>query len=162
MRVTLCITLSWMVALLLLIVSVVVFIQQKRFFTSAPKDIQEAIIERKERFFGAHLIGYIIMVIAIVLFLGGFVYAIYNGRIHQFQWIDYFVRFMIMFYGLSLFDIVFLDWFLLTKSHFYQHYFPETEGCKGYANFGFNRKEQVTKLIAYPFVCMVLAFLCTL
>ena len=28
--------------------------------------------------------------------------------------------------------------FLITKSHFFQHYLPETEGCAGYHRFGYN------------------------
>ena len=28
-------------------------------------------------------------------------------------------------------------------SHFFQHYYPETEGCAGYHSFGFNRKEHL-------------------
>ena len=50
-----------------------------------------------------------------------------------------------------------LGWFLLTKSHFFQHYYPETEGCVGYHQFGFNRKEQLTRIILFPLVSMLLA-----
>ena len=28
-------------------------------------------------------------------------------------------------------DIVFFDWFILTRTRFFQHFFPETEGCRG-------------------------------
>ena len=55
-----------------------------------------------------------------------------------------------------------LGWFLLTKSHFFQHYYPETEGCAGYHSFGFNRKEQLTRLVLFPFVAALLAWICTL
>jgi hypothetical protein len=32
---------------------------------------------------------------------------------------------------------------LLTKTHFFQHFYPETEGCEGYHRFGFKRKGQL-------------------
>ena len=47
--------------------------------------------------------------------------------------------------------------FLLTKTHFFQHYFPETEGCAGWQNFGFNRKEQIRQCIIIPVCCLALA-----
>ena len=57
-----------------------------------------------------------------------------------------------MLYLWKAFDIICLDWFLLTKSHFFQHYYPETEGCAGYRSFGFNRKEQLTALFCFRFL----------
>ena len=59
------------------------------------------------------------------------------------------------------FDLVFLDWILLQKTRFFQHYYPETEGCKGYHSYGFNRKSQITKVILFPFISALLAWLCT-
>ena len=67
-----------------------------------------------------------------------------------------------MLYLLKAFDIIFLDWFLLTRSHFYQHYYPETEGCVSYRQFGFNRKQQIGKIVLFPFVALLLAWICTL
>ena len=50
-----------------------------------------------------------------------------------------------------------LDWLLLTKPHFFQRFYPETEGCEGYHQFGFNRKEQLTRIILFPFVAALMA-----
>jgi hypothetical protein len=47
----------------------------------------------------------------------------------------------------------------LTKSHFFQHFYPETEGCEGYRQFGFNRKEQMIRLAVFPFAAALLALL---
>lgn len=66
-----------------------------------------------------------------------------------------------MLYLLKAFDIICSDWFLLTRSHFFRHYYPETEGCTGYHFFGFNRKEQLTRIILSPFVSMLPAWICT-
>lgn len=56
----------------------------------------------------------------------------------------------------------FLDWFLLTKSRLFQHYYPETEGCVGYHQFGFNRKKQLTRIVLFPFLSLLLAWIYTL
>ena len=58
------------------------------------------------------------------------------------------------------FDLVFLDWVLLQKTRFFQHYYPETEGCAGYHSYGFNKKSQITKIILFPFVSALIAWLC--
>ena len=39
-----------------------------------------------------------------------------------------------------IFDLVFLDWVLLQKTRFFQHYYPETEGCKGYHDYFYHFK----------------------
>ncbi len=67
-----------------------------------------------------------------------------------------------MLYLLKAFDIICFDWFLLTKSHFFQHFYPETEKCAGYHQFGFNRKEQLVRIIVFPFVALFEAWICTL
>lgn len=53
-------------------------------------------------------------------------------------------------YIYKAFDLVFLDWVLLQKTRFFQHYYPETEGCAGYHS------------ILFPFISALIAWLCTL
>ena len=76
--------------------------------------------------------------------------------------ISFLVRFLIILLGVKTFDIIGLDYILITKTHFFQHYFPETEGCAGYHNFGFNRKEQIRQIIIMPFAALLTAWICTL
>lgn len=61
----------------------------------------------------------------------------------------------------KVFDIVFFDYFILTKTRFFQHFFPETEGCKGWKDFGFNRKQQIRQCIMIPVCCLITALICT-
>lgn len=160
MLTTIVLSIFLMVSIFIMIYSAVAFIQEKKFFSTAPKDIQDAIIERDERFKGARLLGYIIAIICIISFIGAFIYGAYDGIKHNYSFIQFFIRFIIMLYLYKVFDIIFLDWFILTKSHFYQHYFPETKDCGGYHQFGFNKKEQFKEIIIYPFIALLLAFIC--
>ena len=48
---------------------------------------------------------------------------------------------------------------LFTKTRFFQHYLPETEGCEGWKQFGYNRKQQLRQIILMPFFCLALAWL---
>ena len=54
MLLTLLLTLVFILSVCLLLYAAVAMIQDRRFFTTAPKDIQAAAIEHQERFPGAH------------------------------------------------------------------------------------------------------------
>lgn len=162
MIVTLILSVILMAALLLMIFAAVAFIQSKKLFTSAPKDIQQAVTEHEERFPGARAIGWTLLIIAVLAFPSAFIYGAWDGLRNNYDLLTFFIRFITMLYLMKAFDIIFLDYFLLTKSHFYQHYFPETEGCAGYHSFGFNRKEQLSCIVLFPFIALLLAWICTL
>ena len=162
MKLTLLLSLALMAELFLLIWVAVALVQSEKLFTTAPKDIQAAALEREERFPGARILGWTLLVILAAAFLGAFVYGGWDGIRRGYGFWQFFGRFLTMLYLLKAFDIICLDWFLLTKSHFFQHYYPETEGCAGYHQFGFNRKEQLTRIILFPFLSLLLAWVCTL
>ncbi len=151
-----------MISLFGMIYAIAALIQSRDLASTAPKDVQEAIGEHPERFAGQHLLGWILMIACIVAFAGAFVYGGWDG-IHQgYGLMQFFLRFLIMLYLEKAFDIICIDYFLLSKSNFFQHYFPETAHCKGYKEFGFNRKQQIGRLILYPIIAVLLAGLCTI
>jgi hypothetical protein len=147
---------------MLMLWSGVALVQNKKFFTSAPKDIQEVIQEKPERFKGAHLLGYTLALISVLCIVGAFVFGAVDGIKNGFTFWQFFARFLIMLYLYKAFDMIFLDWFLLTKSHFFQYYYPETEGCKGFHSYGFNKKSQIVKIIIFPFASLAAAGICML
>jgi hypothetical protein len=157
MLLTLLLSFVLIFALCLLIYAAVGLIQEKRLFTTGPKDIQEAAADHPERFRGAHAMGWILAVISILLMAGAFIYGGYDGIKNSFSYRQFFFRFIVMLYLWKAFDIVCLDWLLLTRSHFFQHFYPETEGCAGYSQFGFNRKEQIIRIIVFPFAAALMA-----
>ncbi|MCM1192345.1 MAG: hypothetical protein NC389_07930 [Acetatifactor muris] len=162
MKVTLILSLILMALFFLLLWAAVALVQSKKLFGTAPKDIQAAVLEHEERFPGARLLGWIILIMDVLAFLFVFVYAGWDGIRSGYGFWQFAARFLTMLYLLKAFDMIFFDWFLLTKSRFFQHYYPETEGCAGYQQFGFNRKEQLTKIILFPFLALLLAWICTL
>ncbi len=162
MKLTMLLAVLFIFSVCLVLYAAVVLIQDKRFFTTAPKDIQAAAVEHPERFPGAHALGWMLAIISLAIMIFVFVYGGYDGIQRGFSFRQLTVRFALILYIWKVFDIICLDWYLLSKSHFFQHYYPETEGCKGYDSFGFNRREQLTRLILFPFVAMAMAFVCTL
>ena len=157
MLLTVILALVFSAAVCLLLYAAVTLIQDRRFFTTAPKDIQAAAKDHPERFPGAHALGWIIAVISLVIMTGAFINGGWNGVRNGFSFLQHWLRFALMLYIWKAFDVVCLDWLLLTRSHFFQRYYPETEGCAGYHQFGFNRKEQLTRLAVFPFAAAVMA-----
>ncbi|MCM1321820.1 MAG: hypothetical protein NC041_10070 [Bacteroides sp.] len=151
-----------MAALFLMIWAAVALVRNPKLFATAPKDIQAAIVKHEKRFLGANVIGWILLLLCAALFLGAFIYGGWDGMQNNYSFRQFFGRFLIMLYLEKAFDIICLDWFLLTKSRFFQHYYPETAGCAGYHQFGFNRKEQLARIVVFPFVSLVLAGICVL
>lgn len=81
-----------MVAYFLILYGAVGFIQDKRFFSSAPKENLALIPDKKERFRGAHIIGWIIEIIAILIFIGAAVLGIWDGIRNDFGFPEFFAR----------------------------------------------------------------------
>ncbi len=146
-------------ALCLLMYAAVALIQNRKLFTTAPKDIQAAAKDHPERFRGAHALGWKLAVISILLMIGAFLYGGYDGILNRFTFRQHFLRFIVMLYLWKAFDIICLDWLLLTRTHFFQHYYPETEGCEGYHQFGFNRRGQMIRIAVFPFVAALMAWI---
>lgn len=162
MLLTIVLALVFIASICLMLYSAVALVQNKKFFGSAPKDVQAAIQDKPERFKGAKTIGGVLLSISLFGCAFAFIYGAINGIQNGFTFWQFFARFLIMLYLYKAFDMVCFDWLLLTKSHFFQHYFPEIEGCESLEKYGFNLKSQIAKLIVFPFVSLLAAWICTL
>ena len=161
MIITIIATIMIMVAYFLLLYGAVGFIQDKKFFSSAPKENLAAIPDRKERFHGAHMIGWFIVVIAILMFIGALVLGAWDGVRNDFGFLKFFVRFLVMLYVMELYDIVFFDWVLLCHSNFFPHFYPDLKGVVGPHMFGYNKKTHMIHFVIYIPICAVIAWICT-
>ena len=162
MAITILLTLQLMAAYFLILYAGVGFIQDKRFFSSAPKENLEAIPDKKERFPGAHVIGWIIGIIAISMFLGAFVLGAWDGIKKDCDFLRCFARFLAMLYVMEIYDILFFDWFLLCHSNFFPHFYPELKGIVGPQQFGYNKKTHIIHFLIYIPISAALAWVCTL
>ena len=94
MKITVLAILLMMPAYFLVLYGAVGFIQDKRFFGSAPKENLAAIPDKKERFRGTHLIGWLIEAVAILLFVGAAVLVVWDGVRNSFHFWNYFVQYL--------------------------------------------------------------------
>ena len=162
MTVTIILTVIMSALLFLMIWSATVFLPWKRLMDFFPEDIKEKAIDHKPPFKTAPIIGWICMILCMLGFIGVIVYGGWDGVQRDYSFWDFLGRFLIILFGVKVFDIIGLDLILITKTHFFQHYLPETEGCAGYHNFGFNRKEQIKQIITLPFAALLAAWICSM
>ncbi len=161
MTVTIVLLLIMMVGLFLLLWAGVGFVQDKKFFTSAPREVQDAVLPREERFKGAHLIGWIMAVIALLMLFGPMIYGAWDGIRKEFTFGQFLTRFLIMVWGVQIYDILFFDYYLLCRSQFFIRYYPETEPVLGPHLFGYNMKSHAVEAVFLFVVCIWLAWICT-
>ena len=150
-------------AITVLLISAVAFVQDRRFFSSAPKEAQELIKPRDEELFhGARTMGWVMMILSVSMILGVGVIAIWDGFRSGFSFMGFFVRFVSIFTIYKAYDMVFFDWFLLCRFRFFQHYYPETESALKGRKYGFNIKSQLLKLLViFPAASAAAAWICT-
>lgn len=142
----------------------VAFIQDKRFFSSAPKEAQAVIQPREnELFYGARVIGWTLMVFALLMILGVGVTSVWDGFRSGFTFFQFFLRFVLIFTIYKLYDMICFDYFLLIKFKFFQYYYPEVESVYRGRKYGFNIKSQLLKLLViFPAASALAAWICTL
>lgn len=152
-----------MLGYFLMLYAAVGFIQDKRFFSSAPKEVQALIpIREKERFRGAHIVGWMIMVLSFLLFIGAAFLQGWYGVINGYDFIHFFSCYLIMLYAMEIYDIIFFDWILLCNSNFYTHFYPEVKGALGPHLFGFDAETHILHFLEYIPVSALAAWICSL
>lgn len=132
-----------------------------------PEDVQKCLqpqLEEWERqgMSPRRLLGWVILILFCAAYIGLFVIGGIDGLRKGFSFWQFFLRFLIIGGVIKAFDIGALDYYLLTKTHFFQHYFPETEGCAGWQDFGYNRKQQIMQIVMIVVGSALTAWLFTL
>lgn len=164
MLLTVVLSLIGCAAFFLMILGVTVTLPSPKLISFFPEDVQERLrprVENKPVTF-KRFMGWVILAAFCLLYIGIFVYGASDGLKNGFSFWLFLLRFLIIGVSMKVFDIVFFDWFILTKTGFFQHFFPETEGCAGWKEFGFNRKQQIRQCIFIPVCCLICAVICSL
>ena len=163
MLLTIFLAIVFCAAIALMLISCVAFIQDNRFFSSAPKEAREVLIQRdQELFYGARAIGWTLFILSVLMILGAFVIAIWDGFRSGFTFRQFFLRFVLIFTIYKICDMALIDNYLLLKFHFFQHYYPETERVMAGRKYGFNIKSQLLKLfVIFPAVSALAAWICS-
>jgi len=150
-------------AMALMLLSAVAFIQDNRFFSTAPEEVKKVIVQReKEPFYGAGAIGWTLFIISVLMILGVCVIAVWDGLRSGFSFRQFFLRFVLILTIYKICDMVLIDNYLLLKSGFFQYYYPEAGQVMKGRKYGFNIKSQLLKLLViFPAVSAAAAWACT-
>ena len=163
MLIAILLTLCNIILLCLMILTATGFMPYRGLAKNFPKDVQEALKPRLDEIDkqpkAPRIFGGILIIITCLLFVGVFIWGGVEGMHHDFTYSQYLLRFLIISFGTKAFDIIVLDYFLLTKTNFFQNFFPETKGCAGWQQFGYNRKQQLGQSVFMLICCLLLAFL---
>lgn len=151
-------------AISLMLLSAVAFIQDIRFFSSAPKEAREVLKPREtELFYGARIIGWTLMIFSLLMIAGVGVTAIWDGFRSGYTFRQFFLRFVFIFTVYKLYDMTCFDWFLLCRFRFFQYYYPEVAPVYNGRKYGYNIKSQLCKLLViFPAASALAAWICTL
>ena len=120
MLLTIFLAIFFCAAISLMLLSAVAFIQDKKFFSSAPKEAQKVLLPREqELFYGARIIGWTLMIFIMLMIAGVGVISIWDGFRSGYTFRQFFLRFVTIFTVYKLYDMICFDWFLLCKFRFF-------------------------------------------
>ena len=85
-------------AVTMMLVSGVAFVQEEKFFSSAPKEAQELLQPREEELFrGARTMGWVMMIFSVLMIAGALAVAIWDGFRSNYSFLQFFLRFVLIF-----------------------------------------------------------------
>lgn len=162
MLMTIILSAVMMAGLFLMLWGAVGFVQNKSFFTSAPKEALDVIQPKEERFKGQHAVGWAMLILSLALMGGALIYGAYDGIKNGFGFWQFFFRFAEMLLLLKAYDILFFDYYLLCRSGFFPRYYPEVRSIYGPHLFGYNRKSHMFQTVLIITGSLIAAWFCTL
>ena len=124
-----------------------------------PRDIREAAKGHPDPPFGKRMIGYLLTALAAAGYAGVIFFLGADGIRRGYGFWLLFGRYMLFLYGYKLFDILVQDQYIVITKRYFVQFYPETRNCGSWDDRSFNTKNQMIRLIAFPFVCALMAWI---
>jgi len=124
-----------------------------------PQDIREAAKAHPDPPAGRQVIGYLITALAAAIYVGVIFFLCADGIRRGYGFWLLFGRFMLFMYGYKLFDILVQDQYIVITKKYFVQFYPETRNCRSWDDRSFNTKNQLIRLISFPFVCALMAWI---
>lgn len=103
------------------------------------------------------MIAHFMLAVFLLAMLGGIIWLGIDGIKNGYVFWKLTLRFIVLLYVMKVFDILVQNQWLVMTLGYFRKIFPETADCKGWKNRGFNNKNQIVRIIAYPFLSMLLS-----
>ena len=163
MKITLLASFLVMAAYFLLLYAGVGLIQEKKFFSYAPREVFAAVPERKaKRFRGAHILGWYLGILAMLLFLGAAVLAAWDGVRNGVTFGAFFARYLVILYVMEAYDILFFRLGAAVPFELLSSFLPRGQGHRCPAAVRVQQKAHLTHFLLYIPLSAALAWVCTL
>jgi hypothetical protein len=144
---------------LIFILIIPYYASTKAFMSFLPQDIREAAKGHPNPSAGKLFFGYLLTAVATCAYLAALWLLGADGIRRGYGFWLLFGRYMLFLYGYKLFDIVVQDQYIVISRRYYVRFYPETKGCKSWNDRSFNTKNQLIRLIAFPFAAALLAWI---
>ncbi len=122
-----------------------------------PEDVRLAASNHPEPPKEKQMIAHLLLAIFLIAMFGGMIYLGIDGLKSGYGFWQMTLRFIVMLYVMKAFDILVQDQWLVMTIGYFKKLYPETAECEGWKDRGFNNKNQIIRIIAYPFLCMLTA-----
>ncbi len=107
--------------------------------------------------------GWVLICLSILMILGVGIISIWDGFRSDFTFLQFFLRFVLIFTIYKIYDMTFFDYFLLCRFKFFQYYYPEVDSVYTGRKYGYNIKSQLLKLLViFPAASALAAWICSL
>lgn len=129
----------------------------KLFMRFLPQDIRDAAKDHPDPPRERRILGYLLTAVLAVTYVGGLVLIGADALRHGCGFWRIFGRYLLFMVGYKVFDILVQDQYIVVKKKYFVRFFPETRDCKSWDDRSFNKDNQLKRLIAFPFVCALMA-----
>lgn len=146
-----------LIFIMIILLAAVMSICPKWGFALASREVKEAMKDYPAPVKERKIAGAIIVAVCMTAFAAVIIYAGIDGNHNGFSFFRMWIRFMIIFYVEKAFDLFVLDYLWVKKSGWFQRNFAELRDSDIFDRFQVFRREQIIRLISFPFICALLS-----
>ena len=122
-----------------------------------PKDIREAAKDHPAPPVYKQIIAHVLLSVFLIIMILGVLYVGIDGIRNGLGYWQLTARYIVLLYVMKAFDIIVQDQWLVMTVGYFKKIYPETSECEGWKDRGFNNRNQMIRIVAYPFLSMITA-----
>ncbi len=151
------------VALILCVIEILVIVIASPMAKSSvvlrflPEDVREAAKDHTDPPKHKQIMAHCLLAFFLISMLAGIINIGIDGIRNETGYLQLTLRFIVLLYVMKIFDILVQDQWLVMTIGYFKKIFPETAECAGWKDRSFNNKNQIIRIIVYPFLCMLIA-----
>ena len=122
-----------------------------------PKDIRKAAKDHPVPPVYKQIIAHVLLAVFLIITILGVLYVGIDGIRNGLGYWQLTARYIVLLYVMKAFDIIVQDQWLVMTVGYFKKIYPETSECEGWKDRGFNNRNQMIRIVAYPFLSMITA-----